>query len=137
MKDSGKILESINYIVENLEYAKVVYDDKLLSMAMKILRPELKKNSSDYHHVWKDNIVDAVYDELGKMFYNGEGVKKACHIGADKFLKTLLDKGNKEYCTCADYEYEKHTCPFETEINDDYGECNCCPYCEQQCDEDI
>jgi hypothetical protein len=47
-------------------------------------------------------------------------------------------------CTCSEYDYEEHTCPYAEDIyNEDelpYEErtkCNCCPYCETQCAHDI
>ena len=40
-------------------------------------------------------------------------------------------------CTCDEHYWDSHTCPYHTEINDDDSECNCCPYCEQQCADDI
>ena len=42
-----------------------------------------------------------------------------------------------EVCTC-DFGYEEHSCPFQLEIHDDDTPCcRCCPYCEQQCADEI
>ena len=43
----------------------------------------------------------------------------------------------EDRCTCDEYNWESHTCPFSVEIHDDYDECNCCPYCEQNCWDNI
>lgn len=41
-------------------------------------------------------------------------------------------------CTCNEDWEEGHTCPFKTEINDDYDSlCHCCEYCTSQCSDDI
>ena len=47
------------------------------------------------------------------------------------------DYGTTEYCTCDKYNYEEHICPFRAEIDYDETTCNCCPYCEEQCADDI
>lgn len=40
-------------------------------------------------------------------------------------------------CTC-DRRYGLHSCPYKADVNDDSEtECDCCPYCEQQCADDI
>ncbi|RPJ40053.1 MAG: hypothetical protein EHM35_00155 [Planctomycetaceae bacterium] len=42
--------------------------------------------------------------------------------------------GINDRCTCNEYEWGAHSCPFEEEINDNYEEgCCCCPYCTQEC----
>lgn len=49
-------------------------------------------------------------------------------------------KDETEGCTCErDAEFiEPHTCPFREDVNDDYEyTCTCCPYCTQECAEDI
>jgi hypothetical protein len=38
----------------------------------------------------------------------------------------------EQACTCDEY-HEAHTCPFSVEINENYEECTCCPYCENEC----
>jgi hypothetical protein len=46
--------------------------------------------------------------------------------------------GNEHRCTCEEFQYEEHTCPFSEEIyGDDKTLCRCCPYCEYQCSMDI
>jgi hypothetical protein len=63
-----------------------------------------------------------------------------------KLMESIME--NKELvfdrCTCSEYDYEEHTCPYAEDIyNEDelpYEErtkCNCCPYCETQCAHDI
>lgn len=43
-----------------------------------------------------------------------------------------------ECCRCTAIGQELHTCPFQTEINDDYAyECNCCDDCMDNCCMDI
>lgn len=49
-------------------------------------------------------------------------------------------KHNKDTdkCTCKEGKCKPHTCPYQEEINDDYKtKCTCCPYCTQQCIDDI
>lgn len=43
---------------------------------------------------------------------------------------------DNEKCTCEEY-HQEHTCPYALEINDDESLCNCCPYCEELCADDI
>lgn len=40
-------------------------------------------------------------------------------------------------CKCGEDESCFHTCPYATEIYDDYTECNCCLKCEKECADDI
>ena len=48
------------------------------------------------------------------------------------------DYGTLDYCTCETHYYDEHPCPFKSEIDgDDESMCNCCPYCEQNCADDI
>lgn len=42
-----------------------------------------------------------------------------------------------ERCTCEEYEWEAHFCPYQEDVWDAFSECRCCPYCEQRCAEDI
>lgn len=40
-------------------------------------------------------------------------------------------------CTCSE-GYEEHSCPYQSDVNnDDEFKCNCCPYCTQNCADDI
>ena len=32
---------------------------------------------------------------------------------------------------------EEHTCPYKTEINDNYELCTCCKECETECSDEI
>jgi len=43
----------------------------------------------------------------------------------------------KDRCTCKEYEWEENVCPYQDEINDKIYVCNCCPFCHQQCADDI
>ena len=44
----------------------------------------------------------------------------------------------EELLGCEHGIYEPHTCPFQSEMNDNYGEyCTCCPDCEEQCAMDV
>lgn len=41
-------------------------------------------------------------------------------------------------CTCDEYNWSSHPCPYRSDVgNDSESECNCCPYCTQQCLLDI
>jgi len=40
-------------------------------------------------------------------------------------------------CTCKDYEWEITICPYVADIYDENIECNCCPYHQQRCGDDI
>jgi len=40
-------------------------------------------------------------------------------------------------CTCDEHHWDSHPCPYQQEINGNDDGCNCCPYCEQQCADDI
>lgn len=41
-------------------------------------------------------------------------------------------------CKCGNVGQELHTCPFKTEILDDYTSlCNCCDKCEEECSYEI
>lgn len=52
-------------------------------------------------------------------------------------VKKMDDEIKK--CTCETGEREEHSCPFQDEIhgNEDENYCKCCPYCTQQCRDDI
>jgi len=39
-------------------------------------------------------------------------------------------------CTCELFEWAPHCCPFELEIYDNDEQCNCCPSCTLDCDND-
>jgi hypothetical protein len=44
----------------------------------------------------------------------------------------------EDRCTCDEYEWEEHNCPFSEEILDDPEDyCTCCPYCAQECSYNI
>ncbi len=37
-------------------------------------------------------------------------------------------------CTCDKYKWSDCICPYQAEVWNDHGlNCNCCPYCEDQC----
>lgn len=42
-----------------------------------------------------------------------------------------------ETCTCESEEHDSHMCPYAMELYDSEEECTCCPYCEEQCAQDI
>jgi len=42
-----------------------------------------------------------------------------------------------ERCTCHEYDWPGQDCPYHLEINEEEYECNCCPYCTQQCSDHI
>jgi len=43
-----------------------------------------------------------------------------------------------DHCTCDEYEWEEQPCPYSEEINEDHEDyCNCCPYCTQDCLDNI
>jgi hypothetical protein len=52
----------------------------------------------------------------------------------DSNAPTVEDK-----CTCVTEPQEPHSCPYASEITDNYDPtyCNCCSYCEHQCCMDI
>ena len=43
----------------------------------------------------------------------------------------------KKYCTCNEYDWPETYCPYSEEINEELVHCNCCPFCHQQCLDDI
>ena len=44
------------------------------------------------------------------------------------------DLGITSRCTCEEYAWGEHTCPFQEEIHDDYEfTCECCPWHTYQC----
>jgi len=40
-------------------------------------------------------------------------------------------------CKKCDESTEWHTCPYKSEINDNFEECSCCNDCEQNCSDEI
>lgn len=41
-------------------------------------------------------------------------------------------------CTCDEMGEEEHSCPFQSDVNDDPTDCcTCCPFCEGNCADDI
>jgi hypothetical protein len=53
----------------------------------------------------------------------------------DKTMQVLMHG----YCLrrCGGIAQSPHTCPFSTEIHNDYTLCNCCEDCERNCADDI
>lgn len=51
----------------------------------------------------------------------------------------ICDKCSRDKCTCEEFEWEPHPCPFQEDVwdNHDPEYCTCCPYCTQQCAWDI
>jgi len=43
----------------------------------------------------------------------------------------------EDRCTCDEYEWEEDVCPFSEEIHEELEYCTCCPYCRQECFNDI
>ncbi len=70
-----------------------------------------------------------VNDELGLLL---------CKESSKQSESTENTEGLYESCTCDMDEWSGHTCPYEEDINDDHDSvCHCCPFCEQQCYDDI
>lgn len=40
-------------------------------------------------------------------------------------------------CTCLDFDYEEHVCPYAQDVDNEERTCTCCPYCTQICIDDI
>jgi len=53
--------------------------------------------------------------------------------------KKAPKKNIKDRCTCEEFYYEAHSCPYEADVNNDPNDeyCTCCPYCEQECSDNI
>lgn len=47
--------------------------------------------------------------------------------------------GILDRCTCNEYAWTSHACPYAAEFSDDStdDDCNCCPFCTQDCANDI
>ena len=43
----------------------------------------------------------------------------------------------EDRCTCDEYDWPTQNCPYELEINEEEIECNCCPFCTQECSDNI
>ena len=39
----------------------------------------------------------------------------------------------EDRCTCKEYDWPLQHCPYSSEINEEEEECNCCPFCTEQC----
>ena len=50
--------------------------------------------------------------------------------------QTLKRLGLFKRCTCAEYAWET-LCPYEADVFGDTKKCNCCPYHERECTDDI
>ena len=50
-------------------------------------------------------------------------------------MKSIYDEDSiRDRCTCEEIDYEKHSCPYDVEIDENEEEnCNCCPYCTKEC----
>lgn len=46
-----------------------------------------------------------------------------------------IPREKAEDCTCAETEYDYHSCPFTVEVDGitNEEECNCCPVCTEEC----
>lgn len=41
-------------------------------------------------------------------------------------------------CTCNIYKWKKHHCPYQADVNNDEDfKCHCCPFCTQNCADNI
>ena len=62
-------------------------------------------------------------------FVSGKGI----------FMTELLtvDEAYGDQCTCDECEHDYHLCPFALEIDGEEKECNCCPYCTEECAQSI
>lgn len=66
----------------------------------------------------------------------GRRQNEECDVTTD--LEMVQDCDGCECRSCHNPAEEPHTCPYKTEINDDYESlCNCCSECEQECRWDI
>lgn len=52
-------------------------------------------------------------------------------------IKEDNDFETDKYCTCDKYTYEEDYCPYAEEIHGEEQTCNCCPYCRNECAENI
>ena len=43
----------------------------------------------------------------------------------------------EDHCTCKEYDWPLRDCPYAYEINEEEVECNCCPFCAQNCRDNI
>ena len=49
-----------------------------------------------------------------------------------------VDEAYEGECTCDEHEHDYHLCPFGQEVEGDYEkECSCCPFCTEQCAQNI
>ncbi len=55
-----------------------------------------------------------------------------------KKKKALTKEDIFDRCTCKEKVYALHLCTYKEDVNDDNeSECRCCPYCTQECCDDI
>lgn len=59
-------------------------------------------------------------------------------------VETSLEREEGTKCTCDKKQYEKHTCPYKMDVDNEcylpvekQTLCDCCPYCTEQCAYDI
>jgi len=49
-------------------------------------------------------------------------------------LPPITNDSLSGHCTCLEFDWPIHPCPYDVDINEDSSDkCNCCPYCSQQC----
>ena len=77
-----------------------------------------------------DKKIDKAMESIGYVFYGCgyNATTKERDLGYE--IKTDVDV---EKCACGNLANEEHTCPYNEDINNDGGLCNCCDNCIEQC----
>lgn len=94
----------------------------------------LEKAYEDLHEATGQQAIEEskfqrVNDELGLLLCKESGKLPE----PDEITEELY-----ESCTCDEYEWSGHACPYQEAINDDHTSlCYCCLFCEQQCNDAI
>ena len=71
-----------------------------------------------------------------EITYYGFTLTDCCLVCGTLFEDTQIELLDR--CTCDEIDWEYHSCPYAEDINDDSSDsCNCCPFCESNCSNDI
>jgi len=51
--------------------------------------------------------------------------------------KIFADDDDAQYCTCDSETHDLHICPLKEARGEENQYCSCCPFCTDQCRDDV
>lgn len=85
--------------------------------------------------IWGEQFMDEVLADC-RITHRADNpsIELILAVAIGKILKDMKETKEKSAgeCTC-DKRQETKICPYSLEMDDKPKECNCCPYCQEQC----